>query len=366
MNIKSNIQDECLKSIGNRKYAGAVLGTGAGKTLLGLKHMSKIYDESISYLVVAPKVSIFQEWKEQATKFGLEYLLPHINFTTYLSLSKQNIKLYDQIYLDECHNLKLKHSNWLYDYNGPVLGLTGTYPRYKNSESFRVCDMYCPIVYEYNVEKAIEDNMLNDYRIYMHLLNLDTNKNIQGKYGMVSEEDVYKMWDKQIDKASGKQLQMLRIMRMKAIQSFKTKLIYARRLLNHQVDKTLVFADYADQADRICQHSYHSKNKDSKSNLDKFKDGTITKLSSVLQLSEGINIPNLKVGIIMHSYANEKKLRQKIGRFLRLNPTDVCEVHILCYNNTIDLKWCKAALQDFDKSKIFKFNGDQFKKINII
>jgi superfamily II DNA or RNA helicase len=365
MNIKSNIQDECLKSIGNRKYAGAVLGTGAGKTLLGLKHMSKLYHESISYLVVAPKVSIFNEWKEQAVKFGLEYLLPHIIFTTYLSISKQNIKLYDQVYLDECHNLKFKHGVWLNDYNGPVLGLTGTYPRYKNSESYKVCNTYCPIVFEYNVEEAIEDKMLNDYRIFMHLLQLDSNKNIQGKYGMVSEEDIHKMWDNKINKAQGKELQMARIMRMKAIQSFKTKVIYARRLLNQQMDKTLVFADYADQADRICQHSYHSKNKNSKSNLESFKIGSISKLSSVLQLSEGINIPNLKVGIIMHSYANEKKLRQKIGRFLRLNPNETCTVHILCYDNTVDLKWCKAALQDFDKSKIFKYNGEH-KKINII
>ena len=93
-----------------------------------------------------------------------------------------------------------------------------------------------------------------------------------------------------------------------------------------------------------------------------FKSGKINKLASVQQIAEGANIPNLKVGIIMHSYANEKKLRQKIGRFLRLNPNETSVIHLLCYNNTIDLDWCKKALQDLDKQKIFKYNG----KINLI
>lgn len=366
MNIKSKIQEECLKAIENKRYAGAILGTGAGKTLLGLKHMSEIYHDSISYLVVAPKVSIFQEWKEQAIKFGLEYLLEHINFSTYLSLSKQNIKLYDQVYLDECHNLKSKHAEWLDKFPGNVLGLTGTYPRNKMSESYMVCNTYCPKVYEYNVEEAIKDNMLNDYKIYIHCLSLSKVKNIPvGNNGLMSEVDVYYMWERKLSQASGAKLQLARIMRMKAIQNFNTKVIYARRLLRDQIEKTLVFADYAEHADRICQHSYHSKNKESKNNLELFKNGTIDKLSSVLQLAEGINIPNLKVGIIMHSYANEKKLRQKIGRFLRLNPTETCIIHLLCYEHTVDIKWAKEALKDFDKNKIFKYHEEP-KRINIV
>ena len=57
----------------------------------------------------------------------------------------------------------------------------------------------------------------------------------------------------------------------------------------------------------------------------------------------------------MHSYANEKKLAQKIGRFLRLNPHEQSIVHVLCYSNTVDLDWCKQALKSFDKNKIFKY-----------
>lgn len=358
MNKKDKIQEECLQAIKGKKYAGAVLGTGTGKTLLGLKHMAKVYTDTSLFLVVTPKISIQNEWQSQAITHGLEYLLKHIQFSTYISLHKCSTK-YDYVYLDECHNLKLKHTVWLRLYSGPVLGLTGTYPKYKTSESFIACDEFCPKTFEYNVDQGISDNLLNDYRIYVHLLRLSKVPSVRTKAGgLMTEVANYLMWSRFIDQAeNANKKNIMRIMRMKALQGYKTKLHYAKKLLDFQKEKTLVFTDFTDQADMLCDYAYHSKEPRSKEYLDLFKSGKITKLSSVLQIAEGANIPDLKVGIIMHAYANEKKLRQKIGRFLRLNPNEKCTVHLLCYEDTIDLKWCKTALKDFDKNKIFKYNG---------
>lgn len=75
-------------------------------------------------------------------------------------------------------------------------------------------------------------------------------------------------------------------------------------------------------------------------------------LSCVLQLSEGITIPELKRGIILHAYGNNRKSSQRIGRLLRLNPNETSEIHILCYRNTIDEKWVSDSLLDFDQTKI--------------
>ena len=357
MNKKDIIQEECLQAVKGKKYAGAVLGTGTGKTLLGLKHMAKMYTDTSLFLVVAPKLSIHQEWLSQAKEHGLEYLIKHMQFVTYLSLTKLSYS-YDYVYLDECHNLKYHHGDWLRLYGGPILGMTGSYPKPRSKESFAVCSEFCPVTYKYDIDQGIEDKLLNDYRIYVHLLELDTNRTVKTKSGgFMSEVDNYKMWTKFVDQTSGQKQMINRIMRMKAIQGYNTKVKYAKRLLDKQTEKTLVFTDFTEQADLICDHVYHSKEPRSKEYLDLFKSGKITKLSSVLQIAEGANIPNLKVGIIMHAYANEKKLKQKIGRFLRLNPNEKSIVHLLCYNNTIDLTWCKQALKDFDKAKIFKYNG---------
>ena len=116
--------------------------------------------------------------------------------------------------------------------------------------------------------------------------------------------------------------------------------------------KCIVFANTQEQADRLCRFSYHSGNSNSEGNLIAFKEGRINKLSCVLQLNEGINIPQLRQGIIMHAYGNERKASQRIGRLLRLNPEDKAIVHILCYKGTVDEKWVKEALESFDQSKI--------------
>jgi superfamily II DNA or RNA helicase len=139
---------------------------------------------------------------------------------------------------------------------------------------------------------------------------------------------------------------------MKAMMEYPSKERYAKELLKSISSKCIVFANTQDQADRMCTHSYHSNNPDSEANLQDFKAGNITKLSCVLQLNEGVNISGLKQGIIMHAYGNERKASQRIGRLLRLNPDDKAIVHILCYIGTVDEKWVKEALEDFDQSKI--------------
>jgi len=75
-----------------------------------------------------------------------------------------------------------------------------------------------------------------------------------------------------------------------------------------------------------------------------------------LQLSEGVSIPQLEQGIIVHAYGNERKTSQRIGRLLRLNPSQVATCHILCYKDTVDEKWIKSALSNFESSKIKHFN----------
>jgi superfamily II DNA or RNA helicase len=139
---------------------------------------------------------------------------------------------------------------------------------------------------------------------------------------------------------------------MKALMGYTTKEKYAKTLFSNIDDKCIIFCNTQDQADKMCEHSYHSNNPDSEDNLEKFKKGDIYKLSCVMQLNEGVNIPYLREGIIMHSYGNERKANQRIGRLLRLNPTETSTVHILCYAGTVDEKWVVEALKDLDKEKI--------------
>jgi superfamily II DNA or RNA helicase len=353
---KNEVQEQALKELNKHNRGTIALSMGVGKTLLGLKHMVDNYTDVFKVLVVAPKLSIFDSWKDDAEKFNLSYLLEHIDFTTYLSINKQNLD-YDILYLDECHNLLQSHDLWLSKFKGKIVGLTGTPPKHASSEKGKMVNTYCPVVYTYIIDKAIEDKILNDYRITVHTLSLDTNKTMliktKNKSWYASELDNYRYWTGRVMNASnGKEKQIVSVMRMKAIMDYPSKEILAKKLIDNSNDKTLVFGNTQLQADRLCGYSYHSGNLQSEENLQLFKEDKISLLSCVLQLNEGVNIPNLKHGIILHSYGNERKLRQRLGRMCRLNPDDTAIVDILCYKDTVDEIWVTQALEDLDQTKI--------------
>jgi superfamily II DNA or RNA helicase len=114
----------------------------------------------------------------------------------------------------------------------------------------------------------------------------------------------------------------------------------------------LLFTCNHQQTEEQAAHTYRSKNEDTQSNLAKFNTGEIMRLACVAQLSEGINIPNLRIGIIWRAFGNERKAAQRIGRLLRLNPEETATAHLLMYQDTADEHWVAQALAAFDPTKI--------------
>ena len=359
---REEIQDKALNIAVSNKRCGLGISMGVGKTRIGLQHMIKNFNPMCSYLVVAPKRSIFQSWRDEQIKIDQEWIGEHITYTTYLSINKHNPNDYDVVYLDECHSLLLSHELFLSQFKGKILGLTGTPPQRRGTDKYFMVNKYCPIRYEFSVDDASDNKILNQYQIIIHQLELSKVSNLKkstkdGRQWYTSEKKDYNYSSKRVfEAATQKQKQFNSIMRMRAMMDYTTKEAYAKGMLKHMNEKCIVFANTQKQADRICKHSYHSKNSESEENLEMFSDGRIDKLSCVLQLSEGVSINDLKQGIILHSYGNERKSSQRIGRLLRLNPTETATCHILCYKDTIDEKWVESALSGFDKSKIKYYN----------
>jgi len=358
---KDSIQDEILGLLDPLHRATVASSMGTGKTLLGIKHMINNYRKDAKYLVVGKVLSIFEAWKHEIINYKVEYLNENISYCTYRSLNKEDLSQYDIIYFDEVHNLLFSHQQSLNKYSGKILGLTGTPPKSMKSQKGIMISTYCPIIYEYKTDTAIADKILNDYKMIVHYLPLNAEKTIKveknNKVWYTSEKSTYDYWCSRVEKAkTAVELRMMRIMRMKNLQSFRSKELKTLKLLAQITDKCLIFANTQDQADRLSYHTYHSKNKDSLGNLQLFKDDAINTLATVQQLNEGVNIPNLRVGIILHAYSNEVQSSQKIGRFLRLGVDDSSTIHILCYENTIDEQWVKSALEGFDQTKISYLN----------
>ena len=364
MSKREEIQQEALDMAIANKRCGLAISMGVGKTLIGLQYIDYYQQanmKKLRVLIVAPKVSIFNSWNSDASKFGIS--LDNAEYTTYLSLHKKNPGHYDIVILDECHSLLSSHTAFLGQFAGRILGLTGTPPRHHQSEKGKMVHQFCPMLYSYITDDAVSDDILNDYRIIVHKMPLSNvnsipvNMKSSGMQFYTSERKSYDYWTKRIVAAqTKKQEQIASVMRMRVLMDFRTKETYVKKLLGDIEDKCIVFCNTQDQADRISKCSYHSNNPESEDNLQDFKDGKISELSCVLQLNEGINIPELRAGIIMHAYGNERKSSQRIGRLLRLNPTETAYVHILCYKDSVDERWVAEALRDLDQRKIKYFD----------
>ncbi len=370
------MQDQVLATIQGRRLAGIALTMGLGKTLISLRDMDRLLAASKlpepatgkPFLVAAPTQAILDSWPQEAHKFGLTHLLDHLDFTTYRSLNKALAAgSYHKLYLDECHALKDSHEPGLKAHEAKkksILGLTGTPPAQVHSEKGRLVATYCPIVVDYTTDEAVLAGLLNDYRLVVHRLPLRTERDYvlttkSGSRFTTSELENYHYWSKRLANAAQDQLpvETLRILRMQALMNYSGKGHYMRYLTGQQTEKVLLFTCNQQQAEAQAEHTYHSKNKHSAANLARFNTGEIQRLACVAQLSEGITIPNLRVGIIWHAFGNERKAAQRIGRLLRLNPDQTATVHLLMYQDTIDEHWVTQALEAFDPAKISYVDG---------
>ncbi|MFO0453035.1 MAG: DEAD/DEAH box helicase, partial [Pseudomonadota bacterium] len=247
MTEREKVQNDALNIAIGKNRCGLGISMGVGKTLIGLNYIDYLQKTNIEkqkVLVVAPKLSIFDSWKNDAEKFNID--IEDLEFTTYLSLNKKNPKDYDAIVLDECHSLLYSHQSFLANFTGKILGLTGTPPRHERSEKGEMVSRYCPIAFRYITDDAVESHILNDYRILVHKMKLSASNNIEVKLKdktfYTSEQKNYSYWTQRLmDAKTKKQEQIASIMRMKAMMEYKTKEQYAKQLLNDIDDKCIIF-----------------------------------------------------------------------------------------------------------------------------
>lgn len=411
MNKREEIQKSAKDKWMETKCGTLAISGGVGKTKIALDIIYGLFWDispggTPRILVVAPKLSIFQSWKDDIKKFN-HNIQP--TYSTYISL-ENNVLDYDLVILDEITSIKEHHSEWLRSYGGPLLGLTGTPPKHKNSEKGKMLDEFCPVVFTYVTDDAVGDEILNDYRIIVHELAPGSDKVIEkktkggGKF-YTSEKASIKYYADPLAKAikakehgwellnkyndpecndlfwcnmsdkektelrndlfasiniASKEIAALSLKLMSAMMQCPTKEAYAKELLSITEDKCIVFANSTMQADRLCPESYHTKNKNSAYNLERFKTGDYMVLSSVMMLEMGVTIADLKVGIVLHAFGSNIRLAQRFFRLLRLRPDEVATLHILVFEGTKDAQWTTKALEGLNQDKITWIKGDDY------
>lgn len=358
-------------------YGLLAMCTGSGKSKIAVDVVRTLMEPESR--VTTPKILLVvpteklrdNNWEQEFDKWGaiLEYQV--LERSCYASIHKYKNEIFDLVIMDESHSIT-EHNSQFFTSNSvrTLLALSATPPDAKAKEGtdvekvklfkqFRIkTDFYYPL------DQARKDGLVANYEIWVVQTNLDnTDKYIEAgpkaKRFYQTELERYKFLSKMIQKfAIMKNYVMVKVKsleRMRLIANSKEKLDVCKRLLEKcKGNRILVFGGSIDQIEKLMPGQvYHSKSgKPGHAYLAQFMAEEVDVCGTVAAANEGLNIPNLDIGLIAQISSDSRSLVQRIGRIIRFRPNHTSYIFIVIAAGTQDEKWLEAAFEGMDKSLI--------------
>jgi superfamily II DNA or RNA helicase len=360
MNIRDKRQEEFADVFLNSPRYGILnLCPRFGKirtSILILNVLENELQKSPNILIAYPDLKIEQSWKDDFIKFN--YNNDNVTFTTHLSLWKYKENVYDVIIVDEIHLLsdaQILVCEEIFSINKTVLGLTGTLAGDTRNNLYQ--ELKIPVIAEYPIEIAVEENVISDFEIEILQVPLDNTKkiNYNGKFKTEKQRfDNFSWIIKRMD-MEGRDAKFMRLNRMRIIQSSIAKKERTIEILNiNKNNRILVFCGLKKIADTLGIPSYHSttKNRDL---LQEFANGEGNQLAVVGIGLTGVTYKPLNRVVISYFSSSSEDLIQKIMRCMSFeydNPEKKAKITIISSTEATELKWLKKALSKINKDRI--------------
>lgn len=328
-----------------------MLSTGVGKTRIALNILKDRLKDKLFYsiLVVVPKNVLKDEWVKEIHKWDMDDMLPHVVFTTYVSLPKHSLTHYHAVIWDEAHHITdrcfevIKAYNIKHFYNQINLFLSATL------DAKKMCaiknNFYNVYTLKVDIKEAIESDILPDPEVLLIPLRLDKTKpnqiyvkrksckrevtcEFRNRWPYIKNKDIrVNIWctefeyyelleaDYYLATTHAREFwkSQLAMHRLKWLSEIKTPLVKnILQILNKE--RTLTFCNSIDQSEKLGKYPIHSGKKELLENLEKFNNGDINHITAVGMLNEGANVTNLRIGIFAHLNASKVPTFQKIGK----------------------------------------------------
>lgn len=346
-----------------------VAATGFGKTYMTCMLIKALYNKNpkISVLIGVPTDVLKKQWLKELAKNQLFSVCKVEIFNTIV----KNQYTVDLFVLDEIHaacssvNINMfKVVNYRY-----FLGLTATFERLDGNHSR--LDEYTYVCDRINIEEAVSNNWLSDYRNYKVLIDVDLssyhewNQKFQSLFSIFNFEFNTAMscinksefsikyakktgWDPtQIRGFAAAWMRMLK-KRKSFVMSHPKKFEIADKILDARSNrKCITFSATIKDAEYFKKRGYvlHSKQKKKENDaiIDKFNQQSIGVLSTSKSCDAGVDIKGLSVGVILSGDSSKTRTTQRIGRIIRFEEGKVSEMFTLVIRNTIEETWFNNA-----------------------
>lgn len=365
---------------GSKHYQHLMLSwaTGCGKTLGSLKIIKSLFDnnDKIQGYLICSEENHIDNWEEDIKEHSMDFFNNCSKKFLYASLHKYSDKgIVDFLILDEIHNItekRLEHLRKIIGPNTRVIMLSATFPEKKYwmlksllksygeyhislSEAIKVGILPHPIVYihYYELDNEVKNKSLTlktEYKkekTYLHLTEKSVYNMISQeieKYGRIYEENPSKKWAKNLQVNLGNKRKTL-------MANFKTERALGLRDKKLNKVRHIIFSGTKEQAEILSKNYVHSGN-DKKHNIslkNKFNNGELDSLSLVKMFREGMNLKNIKKGLIVQLDNVKLSFIQMLGRVFR---SDIPEMHVMVFKDTQDENYLKNVLYGFNTEYI--------------
>ncbi len=335
---------------GNGRRGVVELPTGSGKTVIGIAAIEAVAEPT---LVVAPTVDLVEQWRgELAREFdrpvgqlgGGTQRVEALTVATYDSAYLRAEELGDRfglVVFDEVHHLGGEGYREIARLlAAPArLGLTATFERPDGAHEV-IEDLVGGVVYRldpdelagehlapYDVKRITVELTEEEREAYERNQETFTSYLARSNLQLRSGSDYQKLVMRSGNDPAAREALLARQRAREIVYNSAAKVDTLERLLDrHRDDRAIVFTAHNDLAYRVAERflapaiTHHTPASERRQVLERFREGTYSRVVTSNVLDEGIDVPAANVAVVLSGSGSEREFTQRLGRILR--PTE--------------------------------------------
>lgn len=376
-------QEESMKKwLQNKGKATVVAATGVGKTRIAIKCIQCVRSKypNISVLILVPTELLKNQWIEEIDKWGLSV---NTEVRVMMGASKKAYQC-DMLIIDEAHRINSEIIANVFEVvkYKLILGLTATFERLDGRHE--ILAKHAPVCDIITMEEALLNNWVSKYRDYVVLINvddIDIYKNYNKEFvehfeffqfdfnkamSMIGPQGLRNRCAYRDELCKGddsKKKEILKAItyhstgfiraiqnRKKFVQNHPEKLRLAEEIIKYRPNtKIITFSANTKMAESFSSGFVYTGKEGKKKNritLEEFSLLPEGQLHTVKLAEEGMNLPDLSIGIMLGVNSSKTKAVQTLGRVIRLSKDKTAEFFTLVINDTVETEWMKKSRID--------------------
>lgn len=352
------------------------------KTRIAIKTIQRVRQKYplLSVLVLVPTELLKNQWLEELDRWGVGI---NTEVKVMMGASKKEYNC-DLLIIDEAHRINSEIIANVFEvvHYKLILGLTATFERLDGRHE--ILAKYAPVCDTITIEEALLNNWVSKYKDYVVLIDVDDidvyknynkeftehfeffqfdfNKALsmigpQGLRNRLAYRDEICKGDESMKKEVLKSITyhatgFIRAIqnRKKFVQNHPEKLRLAEEIIKHRPNtKIITFSANTKMAESFSTGFVYTGKEGKKKNritLEEFANLPEGCLHSVKLAEEGMNLPDLSVGIMLGVNSSKTKAIQTLGRVIRLSKDKTAEFFTLVINNTVETEWMRKSRID--------------------